>query len=403
MITAPMMTQFIEYYEDFHMATIKRLDEKSKNLLLKLFDITDAIASNSEKYDRKSFYFHLPKGSFEEYKALYDETDENKLRKYFSRETDLWFQCVLLRHDGEQTAYGVWIKNSYVLNINDNNAVEWPETDASDLICALIEITEDVVRKLKAGTYNDWVRNNLSWQMRTGKVKRKDYWKAFPDEKEKYMLSEHETDVLKADIQEGIVPKTARQYYEACAVCYKAANLLNAGFRFTDSEEERARYGGITPKELYYSHADGRDENLSSVNLDSEEDFRKWLKHEEPYTAQGGHPFEIMFSWSGQTSIHLYLFDDRLYLSGGRYLSEITAMKMYVALIDAGYKAEFANGETILLRASGEGFVGIRPWFSLNEFEGDDIEDVVDIEQEAYEILKDDIIWFPPEEAKLKT
>lgn len=52
---------------------------------------------------------------------------------------------------------------------------------------------------------------------------------------------------------------TARDFYEACAVCYKAVRMeQRVHFPFRDAKEEHLRYNGTTPKELYYMFADGR-------------------------------------------------------------------------------------------------------------------------------------------------
>ena len=406
MVTAPQMHQFLEYYDHSVIHPFGRLDEPSKILLLQLFEEASPIATDEQGH-RRNFYFYLPKGSFEDYKKLHD-ADEATLKEWFDREEDGWFDCLLIQDDfgnKDDPYYAVMINHAYVLCIGDRNEVEWPETDAVEFLHVLMDIVHDTVAKLKDGTYNDWIRKNLAYYMRVGKVTRADYWKAFPEEKLKYTVTQHERDILMQENANTHVPKTAREYYEAVAVCYRAIGLEeNECFRFRDSEEEHKRYGGMTPKELYYRYADGRDDDLSEVNLDSEEEFGKWLRHEAPYTSWGGHPFEIVFSFTGEHSIHLYLMDDKLYLSGGKFPANMTALKMYVALVDHGYAVEFGNREAILLRIEEKDYIGLKPWFQYNPFEDDpdEIIDMIELDVNSYAKLKDKIIWASIPEVKLQ-
>ena len=251
--TAPQMLQFIDYYGVTGFSDIHKLDTNSEKLLLKLFKIAEPIV-NLENSQKKQFYFYLPKGTYEDFKELCNETDEEILRSWYNNESAMWFNCTLLVDDfnsKENPFYGVWINHSLVLTMNDRHAIEWPETDASDLCECLIEVVGDVVKKLKEGTYNNWVSENISYEMKLGTVSRKDYWRVFPEEKKKYNVSEEEFNFLKQEKTGNITPKTARQYYEAVAVCYNAIGFKKLSGRFEDIEEEHRRYNGVTPKELY--------------------------------------------------------------------------------------------------------------------------------------------------------
>ena len=399
MITASEMQQYIEYYDN-GIGEVSKLNDVSKERLLALFQEALPIASESDHY-RKSFYFSLPKGSFEKYRSLHLGIDETVVREWFDNEdNETWFDCTFVCHQfnaNDVAFYGVYINGSYVCGLNDPNEVEWPDIDATDMLDVLIEIVRDVIDRLRKGTYNDWVLANLSYTLKTGTISRKDYYDAFPEEREKYRISDHAREILLRDVSTGIVPKTARQYYEACAVCYHALGLSSGNLRFEDTEEERTRYGGATPRELYYRFADGRDDGLAQVDLDSETEFLKWLQHKEPYGYAGGHPFEIIFSFSGQHSVHLYAWDDRLYLAGGQFPANMSALKMYVALVDQGYKVEFANRDSILQRVEETDRIGIKPWFeyeSSSDFD-EDVLDVIELDSDSYPKLKAKIVWQP--------
>lgn len=100
---------------------------------------------------------------------------------------------------------------------------------------------------------------------------------------------------------------TARDFYEACAVCYKVVRMeQHVHFSFKDSKEEHLRYNGTTPKELYYMFADGRDDGLSCVPLDDAAAFAEWHNQKGPYYEfNGHHPWEILPSGSVEYSMHL--------------------------------------------------------------------------------------------------
>ena len=193
MFTAPRMFQEIEYYDN-GFSEASRLDEASKELLLQLFDAARPIAPD-ENGHKKRFYFMLPKGTFEEYKALHSDRDENTLKEWFDKESDGWFDCTLVRQQfdwDDAPFYGVYINSFYVLGLNDRNEVEWPDTDATEFIQELIRIVNDVVQQLRDGTYNDWIRANLPYQLKTGKVARTDYWNAERPQKER---AQHSQDI----------------------------------------------------------------------------------------------------------------------------------------------------------------------------------------------------------------
>ena len=83
----------------------------------------------------------------------------------------------------------------------------------------------------------------------------------------------------------------------------------------------------------------------------------------------------------------------------------MTALKMYVALIDHGYDVEFGNREAILARVNETDYIGLKPWFQYHSFDDDpdDIIDVIELDYNSYEKLKDKIIWQSIPEVSLVT
>ena len=395
MLTSPQVELYIEQ-NDNNLFKTSKLNEDSTNLLKELFSIVKKINNCGEhEMERRKFYFFAPKGTFEQYKKIYDEPEET-LKEWFRTETDRWYEIKFLFHQSKwapEPYYGVYINNFYVLSINDSNEKESPLVDATDFIKELIEIAKETIKEIEEGIYNEKVKKELPYDMRYGKVPRKYFWEALPSEKEKYKFTEHEIEVLRNyKLEEEPVILTARKYYEICGICYKSIGLEQHGTKFEDTEEERKRYHGITPKELYYRYADGRDDGLSAVPMDDEEEFQKWLKHKEPYEYSGGHPFEIMFSWSGNKSVHLYAHDNKLILAGGEYPANVMAARMYVALKDKGIPVGF-NAKEMLDKIDEKDDIGILPGYVWREDCFDGVYDYINISESEYKKLKDYIIW----------
>ena len=131
MLTTAKMYNYIELY-DGALFEIKKLDKQSKELLIKLWDLIKTIKPIGENTNRRSFYFFTPKGSYEEYRELYDkdfdsdlfENDEEKLKKLYSYEEDSWFKLMFLYHrykEEEEPFLGLLINDFYLLSINDAN------------------------------------------------------------------------------------------------------------------------------------------------------------------------------------------------------------------------------------------------------------------------------------------
>ena len=182
---------------------------------------------------------------------------------------------------------------------------------------------------------------------------------------------------------------TARTFYEACAIGYQAIGLTGNDrslFRLKtpETEEEHLKYGGITPKELYYMYADGRDDGLQELPLDDAIAFSEWLNKKEPYYKfNGSHPWEIITSFSTSFSMHLsiarpYVIKDGkfierkngffFYLSGDDYWRSIQTIKFYLALINADYKVKLDNHEQMKCRFTETDDIRIIPAYTYSPF-----------------------------------
>ena len=386
-----------------------KLDEASTQLVRKLFDTTDVLKPVGDD-DLKLFWISVNRPTFEQYKEDYEEdVSEEEARKDYEAEYPeeiYWHKVRMTRYDrrrnGEDVFHAVFIDTEYVLNIGDLNARGYP-IDASELIKWLIEKAADVVERVKAGTYNAEIARNLPMHYRCGKILRKDYWDIYPEKRQAYRECFTQQDIddfialeseLKKSRERDWYPPnawdsmTARQFYEACAVVYKRLQLPERDkWQFCDTDEEHERYGGTTAKELYYMFADGRDDGLCNVPMDDTEEFDLWLNDKgEYYESNGGHPWEIIPSFSIRFSMHLGVSchpkKKFLYLSGEMYERSKETLPAYLALRRAGYPVELIDGAQMLARFTETDYIEIVPCY-LYPLYGSRRSDILDSTQLA--------------------
>jgi hypothetical protein len=360
------------------------LGENSRALLLRLFELTSQIKACGDD-DRKEFWIKAERGSFEEYAADYHEscdepgdvTPDEDIRREFEEEypdDEKWylFHSVNFATRGE-AFYAVWLGHRYILSIGDCN--ERGLIEVEEFIEWLIDRTKDVLERLRDGSYNRDVTANLPLKYRYGKIRRKAFWDIYPELKKRFREGLTEDEIAEfVSLAESppvkMIPKmTARLFYEACGVCYKAVGYEEReSWRFIDTDEEHERYGGMTPKEMYFLYADGRDDNLRAVPLDDAEAFEQWKCEKGPYYQMNGHhPCEIRTSGFGLSSIHLQPYENRdgkgwqFILSGSYDVCSVEVVKYYLALLYAGYPVELYDIETIANRFTETDYIEIWP------------------------------------------
>ncbi len=233
---------------------------------------------------------------------------------------EIWYKLSFTVYTGrhQEPFYGVFVNNDYVLSIGDTNEIKTEGQDGEEILSWLEEVVCDAINKAKDGTYNEWLNKNLPYKYRVGSISRKDYFDAYPEERERFRegLTEEEIEAFCKEAKatpEGnestFLPEmTARTFFEACAVGYKAAGYKWREYKlFDDTKEEQERYGGTTPREWYSKYADGRDDGLTSIPLDDPEIFEAWFNGDEKYCVfTGHHPYEVYSRYSLAHSIHLF-------------------------------------------------------------------------------------------------
>ena len=176
---------------------------------------------------------------------------------------------------------------------------------------------------------------------------------------------------------------TADYFYKFCAMGY-AAN----------------KYDGCdkTPKEQYYLHADGRDDELSEIDPDSPEAFDDWLTNRE---CHGGHPWEVCRG-GNSTHVSLYVGKDKdgyyLTLAGDAWNRTIETVKFYLVLRRAGIPVYLEEAKLLadrLMEKEKLGIVpdGVMPAYCEGLFPNEHIIDFLNLPEEDIEELLPFCVW----------
>lgn len=362
--------------------TPRTLDGKSQHALMYLFHLTDQIAPVGRD-NRREFWITAERGGIEDFQPYYDEdaTEEElaeAMHEQYPKEV-YWYKFVSTHHTDCRKGefFGVFLNGKPVLSINDPNEDENP-FNAIELIDWLIQMTSGVLNKLRAGRYNAEIQEKLPDDYKYGVISRKDYWDIYPEDRADYHGAFKEWQIkdflrCKEAFWADYIPEnciqhmTARDFYEACAVCYKAVRMeQRVHFSFKDSKDEHLRYNGTTPKELYYMFADGRDDGLSGVPLDDAAAFAEWRNQKGPYYEfNGHHPWEILPSGSVEHSIHLQAMKspNGFYygLSGSTFHRSKDTIHSYLAMRKVGLPVKIYDGLKMAARFEETDMIGIVP------------------------------------------
>ena len=362
--------------------TPRTLDEKSQHALLYLFHLTDQIAPVGRD-NRREFWITAKRGSVEDFQPYYDEdvTEEElaeAMQEQYSKE-EYWYKFVSVQHTNcrKEEFFGVLLNGKPVLSLNDPCEDKNP-FNAIELIDWLIQMATNVLDRLRGDTYNAEIQEKLPDDYKYGVISRKEYWDIYPEDRADYRSAFKEWQIkdflrCKDEFSADYIPEncvqhmTVRDFYEACAVCYKTVRMeQHVRFPFKDSKDEHLYYNGTTPKELYYMFADGRDDGLSNVPLDDAAAFAEWRNQKGPYYEfNGHHPWEILPSSSVEYSMHLQVMKSPsgFYygLSGSTFRRSKDTIHSYLAMRKAGLPVKIYDGLKMAARFEETDVIGIVP------------------------------------------
>lgn len=275
------------------------------------------------------------------------------------------------------------------------------------------------------------------FSFRTGIILRAGLWEREPEWKESDLegLPAETISAFRALLNSGInrmdrigrlKSMTARDFFRACAIGYKACG-------YNGSE--------LPPVDQYFLHGNGRDEGLSGrghglnagpgIDFDDPAAWDEWYFHREQH---GGHPWEVCRG-GNSTHVDLYVMHDRrdldfkyrageisedeyqerirssgyFFLIGGKHRAA-EAVRFYTALSAAGLPVLLSDAKDIMTRFDGTGYVGIVPHSVPTRYceelfpeKYGDIIDFMHVYREEMEKFGDAIEWLPEEEAMLQS
>ena len=268
-----------------------------------------------------------------------------------------WYQFQTVE-DKPEGYRAVAVRHSYVI-VQDKHRepAGWP-CEISEFVQWLVDGVRSCIEMLKAGTYNDVVRENLPPQHRTGTIRRRDFWNVWPDARVDFFK-----DISPADVAEFIERASTQEENYAAMKDRLQAMTANDFFRFCAMGYAENTYDGCgkTPKEQYVLHADGRDEGLQDIDADSPEAFHAWFHDRDRC---GGHPWEVCRG-GNSTHVDLRVMEDArgyfLYLAGAAWNRTIETVKFYLALTRANIPVYLAEAKMLADRLAEEEKIGIVP------------------------------------------
>ena len=384
-------------------------NEATYPLLDKLFELVRQIEPASQNGAR-ILWLCADRGTIEDYGNYEEMLDCGEIsnREEFEKlwqldfpEEKEWFYFGALE-DQESGYRCIHMNHRLIIETFPDHKPDSHPYNISELVEWLVEAVQGVIHDLKNDTYNARVQQQLPIQPRPGTIRRKDFWDVYPSAREDFFkdITQDEVDRFVAymgDQREedrfscGIPAMTAGDFYRFFSLGYKANNY---------------DWCELSPKEQYYKHADGRDEGLKYIDMDSPEAFAQW--YHDPKRG-GGHPFEVC---RGGNSTHVSLYvhnkSDGWYLSvaGNAWNRTIEAEKFYLALRQDGLPVYMHNGQMLaerLLQNEKIGIVpeGVLPAYCEKYFPDEQVIDFMNLDYGDRDLLASFCTWQKIPQVKL--
>ncbi|WP_290234970.1 hypothetical protein [Bacteroides acidifaciens] len=364
-ITAPKMVAL--EYRNLSIGQKCTLNNESAALLNTLIEKLSKFQWNGET-ERWKFWVSVLRGDIEDfdYADLHErdeyETDEEfekAWKEWFPKE-EYWYEITIAADNGYAV---IVINNSIVLNVEPNTK-SLMERDYAEFLQFLIDEVDSITAHVEEGTYYEYIKNGIPAEYRMGTISRDILWnicqryislnvKDLEQGEIDFFVESGEQKDATADKVGRMTDMTAQKYYNACAVCYEAAEFEGAE--------------GKTAKEQYIRFADNRDGGLSTIDDESVDAFNTWygLSYSEKWEIENAsHQWEISVG-STHTRIHLCVEKDEqgyyLSLSGGLHCRTAEVVRMYNSLIRNGYPVRLYGHQKIADALMGLDDVGIVP------------------------------------------
>ena len=267
-LTQPKIDGYISWLRrnDHFGMTSCIYDDKSQKLLDELFELLEQVAPESPNGVR-TLWLRAERGSIEDFgnaaeeiaEGNYDSEEEfvNAWKSWFPEDVKWYhFQAVEDKAEGYRA---VAVRHSYVIVQDKRREPAGWLCEIPEFVQWLVDGVRGCIEMLKAGTYNDFVRENLPSQHRTGTIRHRNFGNVWPDARTDFFK-----DISLADIAEFIEKASAQEENYTAMKERLPAITANDFFCFCAMGYAKNKYDGCgkTPKEQYYLHADGRDDGL---------------------------------------------------------------------------------------------------------------------------------------------
>lgn len=413
-VFAPIFSHYTEYlgnvgYRNYGCSF--SYDDESYNIIDKIFETLKKITPVlDEKNDTVyELWLKIPRGPIEEFGDFEEEKENECYETYEEFEQDwlslypteeIWYCFRAL--DSKDIGYkAIFIDNKHVIEV-DSRKEKGYQHDISEYANALLEAVEACCEKIKNNTYMTDINENLPPQYKTGTIIRRDLWDVFPELRDNFFskISDAEIKEFKDSVSvqkskfdydsvSRVKTFTAQEFFDLCALGYKANNYKN-----TD----------LTSKEQYYKNADGRDDGLRDIDPNSSEEFQDWYSNKRG----GGHPWEVCRG-GNDTHVSLYVVRDKkgYFLSVAGRNRTIEAVKFYLAVKHAGYPVFMHDAKQLVKRFEQTEKIGVVPEsvfpkYCSDLYPGEDIISFINLPTEKRDIVASKCVWQPIREVGLK-
>lgn len=446
-VNAPTIDRLLRYFDRGHMNP-SAPTERIKKAMEPLFKTLSSLAPLNENSEAKAIWLKIPRGEISDYGSFDEFKDYGEVETYEEFETQwkenypeeyCWYELVIIESfnkDGKLRYRGVRLGDEMIISamMNEKPAGKSFTEDAAVSLCRLLtEAAEEAMEKLRAGTYNEEVNEQLPFSFRTGVIHRSVLWEKEPEyftpipkgltpetvAAFKNMLSAGQNEETAVGRLRSM---TANDFFRACAIGYKACGYDHGDMPLVDQ---------------YFAHADGRDEGLSGrgyglnagpgIDFDDPDAWEEWYFHREQH---GGHPWEVCRG-GNSTHVDLFVRHDRHTIDWKVRLGELTeeeaaahpcgyyfqvagkhraseAVNFYTAIYEAGLPVVLNDAKEILARFEGTDYVGIVPHSVISKYcesmfpaKYGKVIDFMHVYEEELALYGDQIEWLPIEEAVL--
>ena len=340
------------HYDSYNPKTYSKKTKEKINIIYELLDKVKPISDD----DFKVIYFGLDKGSFELY-IEYEDIEEiklEKLKEYYEedyKEIKCWYKLSTSKYKNYRM---ISIDSSNIIYADMNDTANYDDCYLDELLNLVIYKIKESITMLDTNVYNEYINKNFSNLKRFGVIKRSDYWNLFPEVKNN-LINDVSQEIMNYYIENAsdkmdnrIKNMTSGKYFECVKMVYEINNY---------------EINNLKPKELYLKYADGRDEGLSEIDIDSCYEFDKWYHDRKCY---GGHPYEIIRGHSF-ARINLCIQHDEfgyyLSLDGRIVLRKEEIAKIFWILTKNNIPLKIDNFDIIKDSFLGNDYIGIVPQY----------------------------------------